>query len=79
VVGGVLLLITALGVVVQLKDALNTIFEVEEPQGAGFAWYARVTTVACAGIHALGLPSRWCLVPCCVCVLDEFDGSKRAV
>jgi membrane protein len=55
VVGGVLLLIAALGVVVQLKDALNTIFEVEEPRGAGFAWYARVTTVACAGILALGL------------------------
>ena len=40
--------------VVQLKDALNTIFEVEEPQGVGFARYARVYAVSCAGIFALG-------------------------
>ena len=55
VVGVVLLFIAALGVVVQLKDALNTIFEVEQPQGVGFAWYARVYAVSCAGILALGV------------------------
>ena len=55
VVGVVLLFIAALGVVVQLKDALNTIFEVEEPQGVGFAWYARVYAISCAGILALGV------------------------
>ena len=54
VVGVVLLFIAALGVVVQLKDALNTIFEVEEPQGVGFARYARVYAVSCAGILVLG-------------------------
>jgi membrane protein len=48
--GIVLLLLAALGVVVQLKDALNTIFEVKEPEGAGIAWY----TVSFAGILALG-------------------------
>jgi membrane protein len=35
-----LLVIAALGVVVQLRDALNTIFEVKEPEDAGIAWYA---------------------------------------
>ena len=54
-VGVVLLFIAALGVVVQLKDALNTIFEVEQPQGVGFAWYARVYAISCAGILALGV------------------------
>ena len=54
-VGVVLLFIAALGVVVQLKDALNTIFEVEQPQGVGFACYARVYAVSCAAILALGV------------------------
>jgi hypothetical protein len=41
VVGIALLVIPALGVVVQLKDALNTIFEVKKPEDAGVAWYAK--------------------------------------
>jgi membrane protein len=52
--GGVLLLVAALGVVVQLKDALNTIFETQEPESANFGWYARVYGVSFAGILALG-------------------------
>jgi len=52
--GIVLLLIAALGVVVQLKDALNTIFETQEPETAGFAWYARVYAVSFAGVLSLG-------------------------
>ncbi len=40
--GIVLLLVAAVGVVVQLKDALNTIFEADEPANASFGWYARV-------------------------------------
>lgn len=52
--GVVFLLVAALGVVVQLKDALNTIFEVEEPASAGIGRYARVYAVSFAGILALG-------------------------
>lgn len=49
-----LLLVAAVGVVVQLKDALNTIFEVSEPKNPGSAWYAKVYGGAFAGILALG-------------------------
>jgi membrane protein len=52
--GIVLLLVAALGVVVQLKDALNTIFEVKEPDDAGIGWYARAYGISLAGILALG-------------------------
>ncbi len=54
VVGVVLLLVAAVGVVVQLKDALNTIFEVNEPKDPGAAWYVKVYGGAFAGILALG-------------------------
>ncbi len=53
VVGAVLLL-AAVGVVVQLKDALNTIFEVTEPKDPGVAWYVKVYGGAFAGTLALG-------------------------
>jgi membrane protein len=49
-----LLIVAALGVVVQLRDALNTIFEVKEPDDAGVAWYAKVYGMSFAGILALG-------------------------
>jgi membrane protein len=49
-----LLVIAALGVVVQLRDALNTIFEAKEPEDAGIAWYAKVYALSFAGILALG-------------------------
>lgn len=54
VLGIALLLVAALGVVVQLKDALNTIFEAKEPDEAGLAWYVRVYGISLAGILALG-------------------------
>jgi membrane protein len=54
VVGVTLLLVAAVGVVVQLKDALNTIFEVSEPKNPGAAWYVKVYGGAFAGILALG-------------------------
>lgn len=54
VVGVVLLLVAAVGVVVQLKDALNTIFEVTEPKNPGTTWYVKVYGGAFAGILALG-------------------------
>jgi membrane protein len=49
-----LLVVAALGVVVQLRDALNTIFDVKEPENAGIAWYAKVYGISFAGILALG-------------------------
>ena len=52
--GVMLLVVAAVGVVVQLKDALNTIFEVSEPSNPGASWYVKVYGGAFAGILALG-------------------------
>jgi membrane protein len=52
--GIILLLVAALGVVVQLKDALNTIWEVKEPEYAGLWWYLRTYLISAAGILSLG-------------------------
>jgi len=52
--GAVLLLVAALGVVVQLKDAMNTIWNVEEPRDAGVWWYLRTYLISFAGILGLG-------------------------
>lgn len=53
-VGGVvLLLVAALGIVAQLKDALNTIWEVDETNG-GVQWYVRTYLISMAGILGLG-------------------------
>jgi membrane protein len=54
IVGIVLLLVAALGVVVQLKDALNTIWETKEPENAGLWWYLRTYLISFAGILGLG-------------------------
>ena len=54
VIGLVLLLVAALGVVVQLKDAMNTIWNVEEPKEAGVWWYLRTYLISLAGILGLG-------------------------
>jgi membrane protein len=50
----VLLVVAALGIVVQLKDAMNTIWEVEAPKDSGLWWYARTYLVSLAGIVGLG-------------------------
>jgi membrane protein len=52
--GVMLLLAAALGVVVQLKDAMNTIWNVEEPKEAGVWWYLRTYLISFAGILGLG-------------------------
>jgi membrane protein len=54
VFGVLLLLIAALGVVVQLKDALNTIWDAPEPEGSGMWWYVRTYLISLAGVMALG-------------------------
>jgi membrane protein len=53
--GVVLLLVAALGVVVQLKDAMNTIWNVEEPEEVRVWWYLRTYLVSFAGVLGLGL------------------------
>jgi membrane protein len=52
--GIVLLLIAALAVVVQLKDALNTIWEVDDTSVAGWRTYLRTYLISFAGILGLG-------------------------
>jgi membrane protein len=54
VAGTGLLLVAGLGVVVQLKDAMNTIWNVEEPTETGMWWYVRTYLISFAGILALG-------------------------
>jgi membrane protein len=52
--GVVLLLVAAVGVVAQLKDAINTIWETKEPEGVGIRWYVRTYLISFAGILGLG-------------------------
>jgi membrane protein len=54
IMGFILLLVAALGVVVQLKDALNTIWETKEPEGVGLWGYLRTYLISFGGILALG-------------------------
>jgi len=48
------LLFAAIGVVVQLKDALNIVWEVETPQGVGIWSYISTYLLSLAGVLALG-------------------------
>ena len=54
VVGIGLLLLAAVGVVVQLKDALNTVWEVEARKKGGTWQFVRTYLVSLAGVLALG-------------------------
>lgn len=54
ITGIVLLLVAAIGVVAQLKDALNTIWEVDERSESGFWPFVRTYLVSTAGVLALG-------------------------
>jgi membrane protein len=54
VIGVGVLLFAALGVVVQLKDALNTVWETKPPQGNGVWAFVRTYLVSLAAIGALG-------------------------
>ena len=53
-IGIVLLIVAAVGVVVQLKDALNTIWEVDQSREAGWWGYVRTYVISFAAILALG-------------------------
>jgi membrane protein len=48
------LIFAAIGVVVQLKDALNTVWEVKAPPGKGIWGFARAYVLSLAGVLALG-------------------------
>ncbi|MEI9924515.1 MAG: YihY/virulence factor BrkB family protein [Bradyrhizobium sp.] len=48
------LLFAAIGVVVQLKDALNTVWEVNATPGSGLWYYVRSYVLSFAGVLALG-------------------------
>jgi membrane protein len=48
------LIFAAIGVVVQLKDALNTVWEVKAPSGKGIWGFARAYVLSLAGVLALG-------------------------
>ena len=48
------LLFAAIGVVVQLKDALNVVWEVEESEESGFWHFARNYVLSFAAVLALG-------------------------
>jgi membrane protein len=54
VFGAVVLLFTALGVVVQLKDAFNTVWEVDERKISGFWQFIRTYLISLAVVIAFG-------------------------
>lgn len=54
IIGMAALIFAALGVVVQLKEALNTVWEVPPKRGGGLWGFARSYVLSLAGIAALG-------------------------
>lgn len=54
VIGAATLVFAAIGVVVELKDALNTVWEAEPPPGKGVWGFARTYLWSVAGILGLG-------------------------
>ena len=80
ITGVVLLLVAALGVVVQLKDAMNTIWNVEEPKEAGLWWYLRTYLISFAGVLGLGFLLAVSLVISAVLgALSSWSGSAAAI
>jgi membrane protein len=80
VTGVVLLLVAALGVVVQLKDAMNTIWNVEEPREAGLWWYLRTYLVSFAGILGLGfLLAISLVISAGLAALSSWSGTASAL
>ena len=75
-----LLLVAALGVVVQLKDAMNTIWNVEEPKETGVWWYLRTYLISFAGILGLGfLLAVSLVVSTGLAALSSWSGSAAAI
>jgi membrane protein len=79
-IGVFLLLVAALGVVVQLKDAMNTIWEVEEPKDAGLWWYLRTYLISFAGILGLGfLLAISLIISAGLAALSSWSGTSASV
>ena len=79
-VGVVLLLVAALGVVVQLKDALNAIWETKEPESAGVWLYLRTYIISFAGILGLGfLLALSLVVSTALSALSTWLGSGQSL
>jgi membrane protein len=55
VIGLALVLFAAVGVVAQLKDAMNTIWNVRDPKTVQLGWYVRTYLISLAGVMVLGL------------------------
>lgn len=55
IVAIVLLVVSAVGVVAQLKDAMNTIWNVADPADFRVGWYVKTYAISLAGVVALGL------------------------
>lgn len=80
IVGLILLLVAALGVVVQLKDAMNTIWNVEDPKEAGLGWYLRTYLISFAGILALGfLLATSLVISTALAALSTWAGSASVL
>jgi membrane protein len=80
ITGVALLLVAALGVVVQLKDAMNTIWNVEEPKEIGLWWYLRTYLISFAGILGLGfLLAMSLVVSATLAALSSWTGSAAAI
>jgi membrane protein len=78
--GVLLLLVAALGVVVQLKDAMNTIWNVEEPKEAGVWWYLRTYIISFAGILGMGfLLAVSLVISASLAALSSWSGTGMAL
>jgi membrane protein len=67
-------------VVVQLKDAMNTIWNVEEPKEAGIWWYLRTYLISFAGILGLGfLLAVSLVVSASLAALSSWSGTGTAL
>jgi membrane protein len=74
------LLFAAIGVVVQLKDALNTVWEVEETSGSGIWHFLRNYVVSLAAVLALGfLLMVSLLVTTALAALGNIVGGEHGV
>jgi membrane protein len=77
ITGVVLLLIAAVGVVAQLKDAMNTIWNVEDAEDTSVWWYIRNYVISFAGILALGfLLAVSLVVNTALAALSDWTGTS---
>lgn len=77
IVGIGLLIVAAVGVMAQLKDAMNTIWNVEEPKETSLWWYVRNYSISFAGILALGfLLSVSLVVSAVLSALSDWTGAS---